>query len=488
VETISPPTIEIREHHHSLAVPPNELPPKISPQEVRTSLRASTIDGIFAAIFSSITSGVLLTNFLLQLGASSVEIGMLSSIPMVVNLLQPLGAYFADRTTSRHNYCLAIFGVSRLLWLILVVGIGWVCWSGSNLHQLVSWTLGMILVTHILNALGSSCWVSWMAALVPHRLRGRYFGLRNSASSLTTLLSIPIFGFAVSAWPNSSIQGYGVVLLLGVVAGLISLGCQFFMADVNPLQPRDAASYRAKARTAETLNVLDDSARLQPSIFQDTNFLKFLLYFGLWTFAVNLSAPFFNLYLLDNLHLNLSWVTTYTSLTAGANLVMLLLWGKLADRVGNRPLLLLVGILAAITPIFWLGASADSLSRWLWLPLIHIFSGGTWAAIDLCSNNIQMEVAPVEHPSKYFAIAAAISGVCGAFGTTTGGFLAQLSVIGGLPGLFALSVLVRLIALFPLVFVREPRSQSVFKILRNVLPSKPQLTPVPAIEIGDRSE
>ncbi|MUL36475.1 MFS transporter [Gloeocapsopsis dulcis] len=488
METISPPTIETREHRHLLTVPPSKLPPQISPQEIRTSLKASTIDGIFAAIFSSITSGVLLTNFLLHLGASSVEIGMLSSIPMVVNLLQPLGAYFADRTTSRHNYCLYIFGVSRLLWLILVVGIGWVCWSGANLHQLVSWTLSMILVTHILNALGSSCWVSWMAALVPHRLRGRYFGFRNSAISLTTLLSVPIFGVAVSAWPNSSVQGYGIVLLLGVVTGLISLGCQFFMADVNPLQPRDAASYRSKAKAAESLNVVDESSRIQPSIFQDTNFLKFLLYFGLWTFAVNLSAPFFNLYLLDNLHLNLSWVTTYTSLTAGANLVMLVLWGKMADRIGNRPLLLFVGILAAITPIFWLGAGADSLSRWIWLPLIHIFSGGTWAAIDLCSNNIQMEVAPVEHPSKYFAIAAAISGVCGAFGTTTGGFLAQLSVIGGLPGLFALSVLVRLIALFPLVFVREPRSQSVLKILRNFLPFKPQLTPVPAVGVGDSSK
>ncbi|AFZ29332.1 major facilitator superfamily MFS_1 [Gloeocapsa sp. PCC 7428] len=488
METISPPTIEIREHHHAIAVSPSELPPKISPQEIRTSLRASTIDGIFAAIFSSITSGVLLTNFLLQLGASSVEIGMLSSIPMVVNLLQPLGAYFADRTTSRHNYCLCIFGVSRLLWLILVVGIGWVCWSGANLHQLVSWTLGMVLVTHILNALGGSSWVSWMAALVPHRLRGRYFGFRNSASSLTTLLSVPIFGFAVSAWPHSSIQGYGIVLFLGIVAGLISMGCQFFMADVNPLQPRDAASYRAKAKAAENLNVVDESSRLQVSIFQDANFLKFLLYFGLWTFAVNLSAPFFNLYLLDNLHLNLSWVTTYTSLTAGANLVMLVLWGKMADRIGNRPLLILVGVLAAITPIFWLGAGSDSLSRWIWLPLIHIFSGGTWAAIDLCSNNIQMEVAPVEHPSKYFAIAAAISGVCGAFGTTTGGFLAQLSIIGGLPGLFALSVIVRLIALLPLVFVREPRSQSVLKILRNLLPFQPQLAPVPVGEIGDRSE
>jgi len=69
------------------------------------------------------------------------------------------------------------------------------------------------LLTNILSALGSSSWVSWMAALVPHRLRGRYFGFRNSAGSLTTLLSVPLFGFAVSAWPSGTMVGYGVVFL-----------------------------------------------------------------------------------------------------------------------------------------------------------------------------------------------------------------------------------------------------------------------------------
>lgn len=66
-----------------------------------------------------------------------------------------------------------------------------------------------------------------MTALVPHRLRGRYFGRRNSAASLTILIGVPLLGFAVSAWPGGTIEGYGLILLLGVVAGLVSLSCQF---------------------------------------------------------------------------------------------------------------------------------------------------------------------------------------------------------------------------------------------------------------------
>jgi sugar phosphate permease len=195
---------------------------------------------------------------------------------MLLNLLQPVGAYFADRTTSRHNFCLWIFGVSRVLWLFLVVGIGWVSWSNTDPHRLVSWTLGMVLVTNILNALGSSSWVSWMAALVPHRLRGRYFGFRNSTGSLTTLLSVPLFGFAVSAWPNGTMQGYGVVLVLGIVAGVVSMGCQFFMIDVNPQHPQQHVFTRRKTETVSSDQLKENQDdRPKANILKDSNFLIF---------------------------------------------------------------------------------------------------------------------------------------------------------------------------------------------------------------------
>lgn len=459
-------------------------PPKKSQPNTRTSLKASTIDGVFAAIHTSITSGVLLTNFLLQLGANPVEVGMLTSIPLLANVLQPLGAMMAERTTSRHRYGLWSFGSARLLWLLLVLEIGWVSWSDTNPHQLVSWTLAMVLLTNILQALGLSSWFSWMAALVPQRLRGRYFGWRHSAASLTTLLSVPLLGLIVSVYPGGQIVGYGFVLFLGVGFGLVSISCQFFMLDVNPQLPSPTFTKSKPASSSVQVPVTAESQNYQTNIFADSNFLRFLLYFGGWTFALDLSAPFFNLYLLDNLALDLNLVILYTSLTAAANLIMLVIWGKLADRIGNRPLLLLVGMLKAIIPLLWLGIGTDTASLWLWLPLIHLLAGGTGAAIDLCSNNIQLEVAPAEHPTKYFAIAAAVAGVCGALGITVGSQLAQLTWIGGLPGLFALSAVARLIALLPLIFVKEPRSQSLHQLMQQLMGNKRRWELLPAVAVN----
>jgi MFS family permease len=75
-------------------------------------------------------------------------------------------------------------------------------------------------------------------------------------------------------------------------------------------------------------------------------------------------------------------------------------WGKLADRIGNRPILIGVGIAVAIAPLLWLGIDSDRLSLRLWLPLLYLFAGATVSAIDLCNNNLQMAIAPVNKPSS----------------------------------------------------------------------------------------
>jgi MFS family permease len=430
-----------------------------SKDAIRTSLKASTIDGLFAAVFSISTTGILLSNFLVELDASPMVFGMLSSIPMLVNLIQPLGAIISERTTSRFWYSMWTYGTSRLVWLMLPLAI-----IGFNLgfidnQQLVTLTLSIILITNLLGGLGNASWLSWLAMIVPRRLRGRYFGIRNSVSSLTNLVCVPLAGLFVSKWSGGAIQGYGIVLLVGILFGVISLLCQHFKIDINPQQQNSQLTTPSSQHPTPHSPLPNPKSPFQ-EILKDSNFLVFLAYFSFWMFAVNLSTPFFNLYMLENLKLDVSWVTLYSSLQAAANLLMMILWGRLADKIGNRPVLFIIGILVAITPLLWLGTSNNELGIWLWLPLLHIFLGGTLAGLDLCNNNLQLGVAAIKNQSTYFAIAAAASGVSGAIGTTIGGFIAQNPSWGGLTTLFIISSVFRLFSLTPLFFVQEGRGLS----------------------------
>ncbi len=82
---------------NAIDIPPIELEThsnRIPTTEIRRSLIASSIDGVFAAIYSNLTSGVLLSNFLIDLHANSFEVGILAAIPMLTNVVQPLGAWW----------------------------------------------------------------------------------------------------------------------------------------------------------------------------------------------------------------------------------------------------------------------------------------------------------------------------------------------------------------------------------------------------------
>ncbi|NJR74191.1 MAG: MFS transporter, partial [Scytonema sp. CRU_2_7] len=203
-------------------------------------------------------------------------------------------------------------------------------------------------------------------------------------------------------------------------------------------------------------------------ILNNSNFLMFLFYFSFRMLACNLSTPYFNFYMLDTMHLDVSLVTVYGSLQAGANLLMLIVWGKLSDKIGNHPILILTGILLIVIPLFWLGIDVSFCSIWLWLPFLHMLAGGTWAGVDLCSNNMQLGIAPVKQQSIYFAMTAAVGGASGALGTTMGGLIAQNPSLGGLQGLFAISFVFRLAALIPLFFVQEPRRNSFTQMIQTL--------------------
>ena len=471
LKNISLPIQEIpkdRELTETVILPTN-LSIKLSKPQIRTSLRALTIESLFAAVFYSIIGSALLSNFLLELGAGPIEIGLLASIPQLVNLLQPLGAYLVERSISFNWYSMSIFIPARLLWIILVPAI-WLVSSSNHItkYQVVLLTLGIMLVANIIEAFARAPWMTWTAVLVPGRLRGRYFGFRNSVLSLSNLITVPLLGLAVSIWPSGTLQGYGAILVLGIVLGLLSQGCQFWMSDVNPQLLKVVGSDIPQPyRSGIHLRFLNDP-----------NFLKLLIYLAIWCFGVNVSAPFFNLYMLDNLDIDVSLVTIYNGLGAGANMLLLIFWGKLSDRIGNRPIMLLVGILVAVTPLLWLVAGNDSISLWIWLPFLHVLGAGTWAAIDLCTNNLMMGVAPVTNQSTYFAIAGAVAGVTGAMGITAGSFLAALLSTDGLLILFALSAVLRTAALLPLVFVQEQGSVPLGQLWRVLFSLKQQRVPI----------
>jgi MFS family permease len=448
-----------------------EIAPARAPTSaIRRSLQASSIDGVFAAIFSNLTGGVLLSNFLVDLQANSFEIGILAAIPMIANIVQPIGAWWGDRSFSRQQFCTRIYLPARLVWVLLLVGIVLHHQQRLDDRTLAIWTMVVVALSHLLAGLGSPTWLSWMAALVPRQLRGRYFGIRNTAANLTSLIVVAIAGFLVANYPSGELVGFAIALSIGIVAGIISIICQSQMVDVNPhelIESKDLSDIEPHPPIEPPIatEIVAQSESAIATIGQDRHFQGFLWCLGAWTFALNLSAPFFNLYLLQDLSIDVGWVTLYNSLTSVANLALLIPFGRWSDRIGHRLPLLVMGLVMTVLPLLWLGVGKDALSLWLGLPLLFALNGGATAAIDLCINNLQLEIAHDRHQSQYFGIAAAIAGIAGAAGTIVGGGLDLLDALGGLTGLFAISSILRLLALIPLLLLQHEGDRSLLQQL-----------------------
>jgi MFS family permease len=444
-------------------------PVRVPTKAIRQSLQASSIDGVFAAIFSNLTGGVLLSNFLVDLQANSFEIGILAALPMLANIVQPIGAWWGDRSASRQQFCTRIYVPARLVWVLLLVGIVLHTQQLLDDRMLAILTMVVVALSHILAGLGSPTWLSWMAALVPRQLRGRYFGIRNTAANLTSLIVVAIAGFLVANYPSGELVGFAIALSIGIVAGVISIICQQQMVDVNPhdrIEQADLSNIEPHPTEPPiAAEIVAQSASAIATIGQDRHFQGFLWCLGAWTFALNLSAPFFNLYLLQDLAIDVGWVTLYNSLTSVANLALLIPFGRWSDRIGHRLPLLLMGLVMTVLPLLWLGVGTDSLSLWLGLPLLFMLNGSATAAIELCINNLQLEIAHDRHQSQYFGIAAAIAGIAGAAGTVVGGGLDLLDALGGLTGLFVISSILRLLALIPLLLLQHEGDRSLLQQL-----------------------
>jgi len=247
----------------------------------------------------------------------------------------------------------------------------------------------------------------------------------------------------------------------GVACGVISLLIQARI-DEPPLQEGDAS--------------LPFYQRLLLP-FQDTNFRRFLFFSLAWNFAVYVTAPFFAVYMFKALKLSYTAVAGYAVVSSLADLASAQLWGRLADRETNKPILFFTSFFAALIPYGWLFTGRDTPLLFI---LLHVQGGLFWAGIRLCTGNLVLKIAPAANRSLYFSTFNAAAGLMAVIAPILGGF-----ALKHLPSLlkefdlawspffilFFVSSTLRLASLPLLAKVSEPHERSVWqavRVIRNV--------------------
>jgi MFS family permease len=151
------------------------------------------------------------------------------------------------------------------------------------------------------------------------------------------------------------------------------------------------------------------------------------VFVGSWQFAVNLATPFFTVFIVRQLHFNVSFVLVLSVVSQIANIRVLRYWGMLSDRFANKSVLAVCAPAYIVSIVGMIGASqiGDRDLVKLWLIALHLLMGASVAGVTLTATNIALKLSPRGSATAYVATSATVTAVAAGTAPIIGGLLAD---------------------------------------------------------------
>jgi MFS family permease len=371
--------------------------------DIRRSLTAIVIANLFGNLWTIVATGPALAGYAGVLGASDLEFGFLSGIPSAVVLLQIPLAALVSRTHKRKRYMLTFGLLSRMLWIVVGLTPYFVPFSPAWLRL---WSVIFLVgIASCGNALINVSWFPWLADLLPMGIRGRWLSLRDAINAITGVFFGLLIAFLLDTVPGY--PGYSIVFVLGGLCGTLDMICFAFAKEVYSQPP-------TKVHTGRVIG----------QIFRDKPFLRLTLFWTAWNFTANLSSPYFNRYVLEEMGLTFTQLTVCSQIAAAlTSFLVIPRWGRLLDRYGAKPVLWVACIVASLTPGFYCFSVPGSVLPTL---LHNVIGAAFWSAVNLTVTNMQLSHSPDDLRPSYIAVFACMTALMGTFlGTLAGGAMIE---------------------------------------------------------------
>ena len=365
--------------------------------------------------FYSITTSGFLAAYALLLGCNNFQIGILAALPFITQPLQIFVIPLVERFRRRKVITLASWIPAQLSWIIIALIPLFLDVPSSSAVVLLLVTIG---IRGVFVSVTNCSWNSWLRDLVPQQALGSVFARRQMWANLAAMTFGLAASFFVTYWEGNVPAGnealaYTFPLLFGAV--FLGLASPLFMVLIpEPL--------------------MQPSTEPQPSFFsvistpfRDGNYRHLLSFLLLWGLALNMSIPFFAVYMLLRLGLPLSAVIGFSILSQAFNILFLRLWGRLADRFGHKTVLSVSVSLYLLIVLGWTFTTMPE-RYFLTIPLLvilHVLAGIASAGVTLATGTIGLKLAPKGQATAYLAAAGLSASLGAGLGPLLGGYLAD---------------------------------------------------------------
>ncbi|MCL2775918.1 MAG: MFS transporter, partial [Oscillospiraceae bacterium] len=353
------------------------------------SLKLVILAVAFGTISFNITGGVAMTGYLKTLGASDFTFGLLYAIGPIGAAIQILASYILERTRKRKLLFLTLGIMQRMSWLPFGLVPFFVPMDKPVLR------IWMASVFLIVSAIGvpfvNVTFNSLAADLVPMEIRGSYFAVR---SRIATIFGVG--GGIFTAWLLDSFSGftsYAFVFTLAAIAGTMDIA-SFFWVKFPPMHEQTGPEQSGKF------------THMLSGVIKDKGYMKFIIFMTLWQFSLNLSAPFYLVYLRNVVVLSNTLITILIQILPNiCSILIITRWGRAIDLHGNKTIMQITNGILCAAPFIWIFVSNKSIViTVLMVSVIGLMQGFLSSGFDVSTNNIMLGHAPKVNRSMFIAV------------------------------------------------------------------------------------
>jgi DHA1 family multidrug resistance protein-like MFS transporter len=299
------------------------------PQKYRSNFSNLYLDIAWYGVLSG-TAVNFLNVYATRLGASGLQIGLLTAMSAVVNLFLaiPAGHWISKRHTGR-----AVFWSSVLFRIgyLLFIPLPWLFTDQGQIWALILITFFMAIP---LTPLGVG-FNALFAESVPDRFRAQVAGTRNVTFAIAYMLTSFGAGYILKniAFPD----GYQIIFAIGAFGAAMS---SYHLYHVTPVQDDTSPLHTPPTIDPSPLGQQAESPRGITSLLRldiwKTHFKNVLVALFFFHFAHYLSAPLYPLYNVNVLKLNDSHIGNGTAFYYLTVLIASTQLGKVVQKYGHK--------------------------------------------------------------------------------------------------------------------------------------------------------
>ena len=350
-------------------------------------------EGITARSINVLTTGAFLSGFIKLLGAADSFNGIIGAIPTIAGVVQLLSPIFLERLRRRKTLVAVLSFVHRIL-LSLMFFVPLFVKDTSTRFSII---IIVSIISYCSLAFMTPAASNWMVSLTDSKVRGRYFGKRDSfLLAISTILSLAV-GKVLDIYRNNNMEYYGFIIIAFILIALTCANTGFVTRIPEP-----------EVKLTHSIPKLKD---IITKPMRDNGFRKVVIITVLWNIALQVGAAFFSVYMVSGLDLPYSYITIMTTFGSLIAVVFARLYGKLADKTSwEFVTMVCIGVLS-MCHLMW--ALTNKSNVYYLLPFSQFLSGAAWGGINIAIFNIQFRYAPEEGRTMYIGFNAAVGGVIG---------------------------------------------------------------------------